>query len=572
VVWHFEIRVFFYKINFHLKFMQSLYTSIFNGLDRLRYLIGRYPATPTVDEAPATPHATEVAAPHTLTLVTPSKADVSPSEPLEIKESDLGEGFLQFITIKSPVSTSIGLHEASISGRSAPSIGRSQGHHVTAYALITKCITDPLANFPTEPTEVSKVREKLLSIMATLISISDNILEDKDSADLAGGRGGRPMKDPADQMLTDINDCLRTYLLWRDIFIKNTKRSDDDVDFIYSLIPEKSRTASADSAIKRLGDDIKKSSNLIKIYHNKDLLKAISTIFIHYFNRIEDISFPAKGSPEPLGDEGSTVKKALKDLSEIKTTNADFQDLDPKNVVKLAKDLFFYPKVPDKDLIDPASTAEWRGTDASLYAGTMPRNNDKRILAKVIARHLLIFKTAFLSGVSERFINVFNNLFIGSVAEEWGIAKEDDYHDTVTMNKSLKRTRTTRGSGEQTGGASLKKLRTASASSDHEASTGQPTKPKFSIEDLNVLVKANLANFKKIKSKVDEEARIVIEATPIRMHEDAGAVNLRASGGIPNLATGPKELFPETPAPSIQQRSEVNSSDVLRRSARHKQP
>ncbi len=280
-------------------------------------------------------------------------------------------------------------------GRPRTHIGK-QGNHVTAWALIQRTVTNVLDHFPDDESDVRSRRLQLIKVINILIAINHNSSAEKIAEQT--------------RMYESINIRISSYLEKRKEMLNREQKSKDYFAKTETLLEEAAPY-----------QELLKSNTELKNLLNRDLLSEISGIFLEFFNKIPNISFPSQHGLNPTSDEGSLISIALRKLDRAQANyklnillSRGIVTVKPGDYHLLTKNLFFYPKVSD----------EAKGTkiDSGFNLSAEARDNNLETLAKVIARHILIIKTAY--SFLEKVKN-FDQDFINSVFAEWSLSKKE---------------------------------------------------------------------------------------------------------------------------------------------------
>ena len=186
----------------------------------------------------------------------------------------------------------------------------------------------------------------------------------------------------------------------------------------------------------------------VQVYLSR-LIECLANRFLTYRNQLAFVSFPREGSLSADKDEGAKIKTAIQSLKALEDGWAAIQDSEKEDkineIVEQMAELFFYPKIDEKDLFDLSKKEdldEWEKIkkQKGYRVNTLPRNNDLDMLALMITRHLILINACF-----EGFHNSLGNYlairdtFVEKIAMNWGLDKtqKTELYEKITSNATL---------------------------------------------------------------------------------------------------------------------------------------
>lgn len=278
----------------------------------------------------------------------------------------------------------ISLH---ISSSRPPSVIGSQGDHVSAYTLFKECI-------------YSKCQDlDLQEAIKLLLYIIDQYTEEEQAQTIFEQAKAQMSSEHflMDEEIEQIVDALK-------------KASLNELAEKTKCEIEKGRSATFENIL----------SNLIATH-------------LTLRNKLELTAFPREGNVEPPKGEGARIKKATKNLKNL----AGEKKPKIEKIVAAIKELFWFPEIPDYQLIKPNS-ANWKGIlkKKKYNKDTIPRSNKPDILCQAIENHLNLVFSCYPSLHS--FQRQIIDDFMDNILDEWrSLNKEQKKAVKLTINKNL---------------------------------------------------------------------------------------------------------------------------------------
>lgn len=270
-------------------------------------------------------------------------------------------------------------HKLTITGRATSVLGKLQGDHVTAYALVEKGlhraisgVTDAEVGELYELANRDSLRHRRGKLYEFVSSIA--VLDQKNIDKLYNG---------IHSILEDYNESRESKTELRE----ETKRLQNDESLIGKNLS---------SALKSVEASYNKNGKLLR-----DTLTEICRLILTFYNHIPRTSYlPIKGF-EAASNEGSTIRNSLtaidKELVDyMKYDDSSIASRTAKNnhlnkIIKSIANLMHYPEITNDKIL----TKHQSDAIASTVKLIEPRDNRKSNLIKALARHLHIVSTAY---------------------------------------------------------------------------------------------------------------------------------------------------------------------------------
>lgn len=165
---------------------------------------------------------------------------------------------------------------------------------------------------------------------------------------------------------------------------------------------------------------------LLPKYHEHiclDFLEKLTQEHLIKRNRIKFTSFPPEHSVPAPDKEGKIIQQALTALKKVH----EVTDKNLADIVHNIKQLFWYPPIPQKILLDttkPEIMKQWeQERKAKGYnTDTLPRNNDIELLRHVMLNHIEMIFLCFPPLADKAYIEKIIADFVTLISAEWNDA------------------------------------------------------------------------------------------------------------------------------------------------------
>lgn len=275
-----------------------------------------------------------------------------------------------------------------------------QGDHTSAYALIKKALFTNI--------EGSSPEDAVRRLLVILDPLRDNA---------------------TDELQTKFDEI-----------ISKITQTTEDPD--YFTDKEKELIAEQKEFTLEFKSKLLRAIELKNITYLKQIISEIAKLYLSTRNKKLYVSFPREGNVAPPDGEGARIKSALQTLHKLHSAVAEDTKEDMKLTVPELKqvseamfNLFWYPKIPDRQLIvSGSSEAKAIIREKGYNKGTEFRDNNLESLYKVTAEHLLLIFTCFpllfgkftIEEITNNFLKlVANEGKIGKVVANWGMTKPE---------------------------------------------------------------------------------------------------------------------------------------------------
>ncbi len=335
-----------------------------------------------------------------------------------------------------------GIFKGNRSGvRPSTSLGKRQGHHVTAYGMLNKVIRSLFEEASDDDKELRDRRAFLFKIVNAVATIA----YESGDRDILGSAIG------------NIKGAVDNYV----------EKREDILGAEYRIIKRLKHNFADSADIKTEVEDVVNLTNGSKNFYLVPLISATSGFLLEVFNQTTGVTYPTVNNVDPIRGEGARVAEALKFLEaafpleervrQYATFDRDALDaaagsggeaaaasgrggeaaaassgaaesevfrhrMVDGRVIGAVSNLFFYPRVPDDMLFSPKTDEEliyWQ-RDNKLSDRAIPRDNSDKNLYRAVARHCFLTSEIYPQLDSEEFIIDFSV----KIARDWG--KEGD--------------------------------------------------------------------------------------------------------------------------------------------------